>query len=476
MLCNPKVKLKGNAKNMTKSSIETTKEKLNKVSSSFCLAKWKQVTIHLQTGMTHSCHHPTVHKIPISELKQNFSALHNTNFKKQQRKLMLEGIRPSECDYCWKIEDNTVSNYSDRHFKSNAPWAKPHFDEVKSLPWDSDVYPSYLEVSFSHACNFKCSYCSPTISSTWMKEIKQHGAYPTSGKFNNLEWFKRNNEMPIPVREYNPYVEAFWKWWPEVYPHLSVFRITGGEPLMTKDTFKALDYFIENPNKNLEFAVNTNLGVEKKLLDRFISKMQIISEKETVGSLKIYTSIDSWGERGAYIRNGMDFNYFWSNVIRVLEELPKCHLTFMCTFNALSVTKFLDFLKEIRTLKFTYNNKWRPEGVFVDTPYLRHPTHQSIKILTKEYIPYVEDMITYMKDNQYIPGETDQGFHEFEIIRMSRIHDFMMADENPHDIMKWRADFYRFFNEHDKRRNTNFLEIFPEMEDFWNLCKSSNEE
>ena len=459
--------------NMPKTKIEETKDKLNSVSPSFCLAKWKQVTIHLQNGMTHSCHHPVAHKIPLEEIKNNPSAVHNTKFKKEQRKLMLEGIRPEECDYCWKIEDNTTSNYSDRHFKSNTNWARPYFNQVKNMPWDSDVYPSYVEVSFSHACNFKCSFCSPVISSKWMEEIKQHGAYPTSNQFNNLEWYK--DQIPIPVREHNPYVEAFWKWWPDLYPHLQVFRITGGEPLMSKETFKVLDYFIDNPNKNLEFAINTNLGVDKKLLDKFIDKMKIISDNDSVGMLKIYTSIEAWDQKAAYIRHGMDFNYFWDNVIRVLEELPKCHLTFMCAFNALSVTSFLPFLKQIKNLKFKYNNEWRPEGVFVDTPYLRHPPHQSIKILPNEYTSYLEDMIEYMKQHQYIPGKTSQGFHEFEIIRVSRILDFMLAKEDQNDILKWRADFYSFFTEHDKRRNTNFLKTFPEMVDFWFMCKGIKE-
>ena len=36
------------------------KDRLNKVGSGFCLAKWDQVTMHLHNGMTHSCpHRPT---------------------------------------------------------------------------------------------------------------------------------------------------------------------------------------------------------------------------------------------------------------------------------------------------------------------------------------------------------------------------------------------------------------------------------
>ena len=63
------------------------KQKLDSVSPSLCLAKWTQVTMHLQNGHTHSCHHPSTHKIPLEELQVNPSALHNTNFKKQKRNI-----------------------------------------------------------------------------------------------------------------------------------------------------------------------------------------------------------------------------------------------------------------------------------------------------------------------------------------------------------------------------------------------------
>ena len=58
---------------------------IDKVSPTFCLAKWHHVTIYLQTGETHSCYHPAPHKIPLEELKRNPSALHNTQFKKRKR-------------------------------------------------------------------------------------------------------------------------------------------------------------------------------------------------------------------------------------------------------------------------------------------------------------------------------------------------------------------------------------------------------
>ena len=67
---------------------------LNETGPGFCLAKWTQVTMHLGVGLTHSCHHPVAHKIPLEELKDNPGALHNTNHKKAARKEMLTGQRP----------------------------------------------------------------------------------------------------------------------------------------------------------------------------------------------------------------------------------------------------------------------------------------------------------------------------------------------------------------------------------------------
>ena len=55
-----------------------TKNKLDSVGCGFCLAKWTQVTLQMQTGHNHSCHHPRTHKIPVSEIQRNPSALHNT--------------------------------------------------------------------------------------------------------------------------------------------------------------------------------------------------------------------------------------------------------------------------------------------------------------------------------------------------------------------------------------------------------------
>ena len=77
--------------------IKLVRDKLNTTGPGFCTMKWLHQTLYLHTGDNHSCYHPRPHHISLEEIAVDPSALHNTSWKKQQRKTMLEGGRPDEC-------------------------------------------------------------------------------------------------------------------------------------------------------------------------------------------------------------------------------------------------------------------------------------------------------------------------------------------------------------------------------------------
>jgi len=54
----------------------------------------------------------------LEEVAKSYKAIHNTTYKKAVRKQMMDGVRPKECDYCWKIEDLKGDEVSDRVYKS----------------------------------------------------------------------------------------------------------------------------------------------------------------------------------------------------------------------------------------------------------------------------------------------------------------------------------------------------------------------
>lgn len=455
------------------------RDQINDISPSFCTAKWLQVTLHLQNGKNHSCHHPGTHAIPVEELATNPSSLHNTPFKKTQRKLMLGGERPNECQYCWNVEDLPGNHISDRVIKSgDYTWSKDHIDEVSKLPWDSDVFPTYVEVSFSNHCNFKCSYCGPVNSSRWTEEAKKYGPYPTSKHFNGYDWLKDTNQLPIPHDEYNPYVEAFWKWWPELHKNLKVFRITGGEPLMEKNTFEVLDYMYNNPNTDLELSINTNGCVTRRVINTFVEKMKRVTMENKVGSSRIYTSVDGHGEQAEYGRFGLNYQQWYENIDFMLSELPLTKMTVMCTTNIFSVPSMQKMLEDIYVLKVKHSHPDRLVPITLDMSILRWPGHQRANILPVEYADLLSDSLKYMKDHQEGNKETNiphyLGFFDFEIAKLERFIEFIRNPINENEnvnLMVARSDFYRFVNEHDRRRGTNFVKTFPELNKFYKDCE-----
>ena len=496
------------------------RDKLNAVSPSLCLAKWLQVSISLPQGMTQSCYHPPAHTIPLDELAHNPAALHNTVFKIHEREQMLDGNRPSGCSYCWKIED-AGDHLSDRHYRSSEWWAAPDFDKVSQGPIGTDVIPRYVEVNFNQACNFKCMYCSPHLSTAWEEEISRFGPYVLStGAHNNIDALRQRGMMPIKVAQAdNPYVTAFWEWWPTIYRDLRVFRMTGGEPLMDKNTFKVLDYVNEHPHGQLELSITSNLcPPDPKLFDKFIAAVQKLEQvrvwedphnfNENSGNnwyvapaykhFMLFVSLDGYGEQAEYIRHGLNFDTLLQNARRYLSETRHTSISFINTFIILSIPSLKLFLEMILTLRKEFGGRIQEEfeinppdrdgfvhppykvkkfqRVWFDIPILRYPPWFSIQNAGQWGIAQVNDCLTYMEDNvqqsDYL--DTFEGFKPYELLKVKRDLAIMEQSLTPEQLAVNKSTFYQFINEYDNRRDTSFLETFPGMKAYYTDCMKSS--
>jgi len=449
--------------------LSSAEEMKNQLGTAMCLAKWKQVSLHLPTGLNNSCYHPPLHAIPAELLANNPSALHNTPHKKEQRKIMLRQERPEECSYCWAMEDQ--GKLSDRHYRSGEPWAAKDFDTIMNSTGEEDVIPSYVEVNFNHACNLKCSYCSPQFSSSWQQEVEQYGGYPTSTIHNDPNHFVGRNR-PIPVRDHNPYVDAFWSWWPDLYPELEHFRMTGGEPLLDKNTYRVFDYVLANPSPKLHLNVTSNFSVDEKSWNKYLGYVKQLCEGEKIEHFMQYVSLDAWSTQAEYIRHGLDFRLLWDRVNQFLTEIPgRNSITFIVTMNNLSVTTLDSLFAGILGLRHIYSNTY--QRVWFDTPVLRQPVWQRLDILPESYADKLEHLWAWMLKQQETPDTRFKGFKDYEIARLDRDIAWMRAgQQQPAEITNQRkADFYRFFSEYDRRHNTDFLSTFPEMSTWWSECE-----
>lgn len=457
--------------NQFEEQLKQTQKQLDSVSSCFCLAKWTQVTIHLQNGHTHSCHHPKTHQVPLEELKDNPSALHNTEYKKKMRKMMQEGERPPECAYCWRVEDSETEQFSDRIIKSAQDWSTTRFDEIIKNDYSHNIAPSYVEVSFGNACNVGCLYCFPHISSTIYNDYVKNGHYPTIHP-PTLETLKRNGTDPIKPGSPNPYVEAFWKWFPTIKDNLHVFRITGGEPLINPNTFRVLDDVIQNPMPNAQVAINSNLCIPEKNFLNFLEKLDQIQQGVHVKRFEVYTSVDTYGTHAEYIRQGMDYKVMMDRTDFLLERYPDLQVHIMCTFNALSVIRFKDLLKDVLELKHKHCRENR-HRFSIDISYLYHPTHFSLKILPKEYKSYLEESLQFIQDN--LADNEKTGFNYAELNKMKRLLDWFVGLNNEEDEFyhMFRHDFYLVIKEVDRRKNIDFKKLCPEYSDLLDQCFES---
>lgn len=457
------------AKKENETYVEYRDRSINAISPSFCGAKWYNATIWLGNGTTASCHHPPAHKIPLEEVAQSYKAIHNTQYKKLIRKQMLEGERPKECEYCWKIEDMGPDKVSDRVYKS-VIYSDEELKEAKTeLGWTEDVDLKTLEIAFDPNCNFACSYCNASFSTTWQNDIKKSGPYQNLVS-DGAAAFQHDGGHSMPYgkkNEGNPYVEAFWKWWEgELQYSLRELRVTGGEPTMSQDFWKLMKWWETNKDCNVEFAVNSNLGQKDELFD------ELLKASHNIKSFHLYTSCESVGAQAEYIRDGLKWEKWLSNVHKMLEHGNVKSINCMMTINALSLFSITEFMDEMLKIK----RKYKTSSPNCSFNILRFPSFQSIVTLPKDIREERANHIEEWINKNYDGGAN--FFLDWERDGMLRLVSYIRQVDTGHShtssLETRERDWKSFYTQYDIRRNKNFVETFPMLKEWWDSIPETN--
>ena len=447
---------------MPKQNNETDLEYKRRVidikSDSFCAAKWYNATIWLGSGQTTSCHHPLPHQVSVEEVLANPKALHNTAKKKSERAMMQQGERPAGCEYCWKIEDMGKDSISDRVYKT-VIYDDKDLDNAYATPANDDIDLQTLEIAFDRTCQFACSYCNPAFSSSWVKDIRKNGSYTglvSDGR--NHFTHPHDSSQLYKFGDTNPYVEAFHKWWEsDLHRTLKELRITGGEPLMSGETWKLLDWFKNNKGRSqTRLAINSNLGKEVEL-DRLL---------ESVDNVKfdLYTSNESVGAQAEYIRDGLDYAAWQANMDKLSSSGKLRGLHVMCTINALCLDTLPEFLDSMVDMKKQYGRDFPSFTLNI----LRFPSFQSPLVLPDNIrTQYKNKLIGWMMHHA-----DSELLHEHERNHVQRLIDYLDIVKTPHsdafDLPALRNDFKQFHTQYDQRRGKDFCATFPTLADWYN--------
>jgi hypothetical protein len=438
-------------KNPRESDLEYKKRVLDKLSPSFCGAKWYNATIWLGSGRTTSCHHPPAHFVRPEDVSKNYKLIHNSPQKKDDRLKMQSGQRPKGCEYCWKIEDMHTDKVSDRAYKSMC-YSDEELRTAKNTPYTEDVDLRTLEIAFDRTCQFACSYCNPAFSTTWVKDIRTNGSYEgltTDGR----DHFTHDHphDQLYDFKETNPYIEAFFKWWEaDLHKTLRELRITGGEPLMSGHTWKLLDWFMNHKGEsNTEFAINSNLGFEKDMIDRLLNSLDGIK-------FTLYTSNEAVNTQAEYIRDGLNWDQWTFNMLYLLESKKLERLNVMCTINALCLDSLTDFLDLMLSWKTIYGRQQLSFSLNI----MRFPSFQGPCVLPD----HLREMYKDRLQEWYNTNKDSKFLDEFELNHLDRLIDYLEKVKIPHgegfDRGLAEKDFKRFYQQYDKRRGKNFSETF----------------
>ena len=123
--------------------------------------------------------------------------------------------------------------------------------------------------------------------------------------------------------------------------------------MMDHNTYKVLQYVIDNPKKDLHLNVTSNMcPPDAKLKNKYFDMVKRICLDEHVEHFMQFVSVDAFGPQAEYIRHGLNWNYFSDTVEEFLERIPvRNSVTFIITYNNLSVTsldKQLEYIRQLR--------------------------------------------------------------------------------------------------------------------------------
>jgi hypothetical protein len=253
-------------------------------------------------------------------------------------------------------------------------------------------------------------------------------------------------------------VDAFHKWWEsDLHRTLKELRVTGGEPLMSGETWKLIDWFKTNKGKSsTRLALNSNLGTDVDI-DRLLDSIDGVE-------VDLYTSNEAMGLQAEYIRDGLVFDDWANNVERLLSSYKFRGLHVMCTINALCLASLADFLEMVWNWKLEYGQ----DAINFSLNILRFPSFQSPLVLPDHIRTQYKDRLAQFM----VAHKGDSTFHEYEWNQLQRLVDYLDVVKTPHTGAAEQAvlqqDFKQFYTQYDQRRGKDFNKTFPALADWYN--------
>lgn len=392
------------------------------MSDTFCILPWIHIYANADGSVLPCCigdHHMHMGNVRDNTIEE----ILNGSKYKEMRSKMLRGERCKECSACYRNED--VGNTSFR--QSMNQQFKNYISDAKKINSDgylTDIKLRYLDVRWSNICNFKCRSCSSTYSSTWAQEDNAHG------KKKPIHIFAGGDDNDKLYEQFKPYFKS-----------IETFYFAGGEPLLTDKHYEILEYLISINRTNVDIDYNTNLS-NLKYKNKSVLKLWKNFRRVGIGA-----SLDSWGERAEYIREGTDWSVIESNIKQIKKDCHNVEMhssSVISVFNVGTIPEFLDSLYD--------NNLFDKQTHRPQFYNIIHPHFYSFNVLPSDLKDKTIDKLLSNKEkyNKHVK-------HEIEKV----ISQLKNSNYNV-ELAKQFKDNTLYY---DKIRNRNFVDTFPELKE-----------
>lgn len=317
----------------------------------------------------------------------------NSDSYKQMRLKMLNGERCDECSTCYAAEDRGVTSVRQKKLVDYK-----HLLDLKDKTNTDGSLDNlelhHFDVRWSNICNFKCRTCTHSLSSSIAKEQQK---LDSTIPIYTLAGGKSNNNL---LDQFIPQ-----------FKNIETFYFAGGEPLIMEQHYTILETLIDqNRTHKVALQYNTNLSTlvykNKSLFDLW--------KKFPDVSLRV--SLDSWGTRAEYIRDGTVWNEIEENIRIIRQQTPHVRINTHTVVSIFNIGTLIEFLDYMLSTTFTEDNFY-PEFFNIVEPIcfslsaLDKHTAQKFSIKLKEslmkYRPHVQqqlsNVIKWLDSSDYDP-------------------------------------------------------------------------
>ena len=350
----------------------------------------------------------------------------NEKYKKLIKNMLNEKESP-ECTRCYEMEKSNIWTLR----KNTNKYYISHWDRVETTQDDGsveEVNMGYMDIRVSNICNFRCRTCGPELSSAWYEDhSKLYGQPPENPKMMNIA----NNE----------------KFWNELQPLLLTVEEAcwaGGEPIITEEHYKILDFWIENKMKDVRLRYTTNFS------NLYFKKKSILDYWNSFNDVRIAASLDGMGKRGELIRAGTEWDVIEDNRRQMIKECPDVYFEITPTVSIMNVYHLPDFHRN-----WVDRGLLEPNNIRVNM--LTYPDYYRIQIIPKEerkkFIDKYNEHIKWIDDN-FGKGVAKEGF-------MSILN--FLEQKNYENLI---PDFIDRNTPLDELRGESLFEVCPELEFF----------